>query len=279
MRAAAEAQPQVLGHRAHLRAVVEGHHHEAQEDHGRDRADPVEVHGRGAVLRPVGGLPQQLQRSEVGGDEGEAGDPGRQRPAREEVVEARLDVALGREADAEHHDEVDEQDRVVDPVCVQPHHQRTTLTRCAPPPARLASVYVSSLRGVRLHCAAAPAPPAEHELAVPRDERAPAAALGHGRVAELRVREVPPARAPAAADVDPGQQDVTGGLEPELLARVAQPGEGLHAAPGAAAARGVEHPPGEPFSIRRPAVVGGDERNRWQSLSSQPHCATRRRWR
>ena len=120
VRRAVEAQAQVLRHAAHLRAVVERHHHDPEEDHRRDRADPVVVHGRVAELRAVGGHAEDLERAEVGRDEREAGDPGGQRAAREEVVEARLDVALGREADAEHGDEVEEQDQVVRDVGVQP---------------------------------------------------------------------------------------------------------------------------------------------------------------
>jgi hypothetical protein len=57
------ATPQPLGHGAHLGAVVERHHHEPEEHHRRDRADPVEVHGRHAVLRAVGGHPQDLERA------------------------------------------------------------------------------------------------------------------------------------------------------------------------------------------------------------------------
>ena len=121
VRAVVEAQPQVLRHGADLRAVVERHHHEAEEDHGRDRADPVVVDRRDAVLGAVGAHAEHLDRAEVRGDEGEAGDPGGQRAAREEVVEARLDVALGGEADAEHDHEVRQQDRVVEPVRIEPH--------------------------------------------------------------------------------------------------------------------------------------------------------------
>ena len=121
VRAVVEAQPQVLRHRADLRAVVERHHHEAEEDHRRDRADPVVVDRRDAVLGAVGPHAEHLDRAEVRRDEREAGDPRGQRAAREEVVEARPDVALRREADAEDDDEVRQQDRVVEPVRVEPH--------------------------------------------------------------------------------------------------------------------------------------------------------------
>jgi hypothetical protein len=106
VRRVVEPQAQVLRHRANLRAVVERHHHEAQEDHRRDCADPVVVDRRDAVLGAVGRHPDHLERAEVGRDEGEAGDPRRQRAAGQEVVEARVDVALGHEPHAEHDEEV-----------------------------------------------------------------------------------------------------------------------------------------------------------------------------
>jgi len=119
VRRVVEAKAQVLGHAADLGAVVERHHHDPEEDHRRDRPDPEEVHGRDAVLGAVRRLPEDLERAEVCRYEGEPGYPRRQRAARQEVVEARLDVALGGEADAEHRDEVDRDDRVVDEVGVE----------------------------------------------------------------------------------------------------------------------------------------------------------------
>ena len=94
-----EAQAQVLGHRADLGPVVEGHHHDAQEDHRRDGADPVEVDGGHAVLGAVGRHAEDLQRAEIGGDEGQAGDPGGQRPPGEEEVDVGLDRHPGDHAD------------------------------------------------------------------------------------------------------------------------------------------------------------------------------------
>lgn len=78
VRGGAEAVQQELGHRADLGAVVERHHHQAEEDHRRDGADPVPVDGVGAVLRTVGGHTEDFGGAEVGGDERETGDPGRQ---------------------------------------------------------------------------------------------------------------------------------------------------------------------------------------------------------
>ena len=120
VRAVVEAQAQVLGDRADLRAVVERHHHQAEEDHGRDGADPVVVDRRDAVLRAVGRHADHLERAEVGRDEGQARDPRRQRAAGQEVVQARLDVALGREPHAEDDEEVRGENRVVDEVGVEP---------------------------------------------------------------------------------------------------------------------------------------------------------------
>ncbi len=119
-----EAQAQVVRDAADLGPVVEGHHHDAQEDHRGDRADPVEVHGRDAVLGTVGGHAEDLERAEVGGDEGQAGDPGGQRPAGQEEVEVRLDRQTRDGADPEHHDEVDAEDRVVERAGVEAQRAR-----------------------------------------------------------------------------------------------------------------------------------------------------------
>ena len=54
-----------LWDRAHLGAVVEGHHDQTQEDHGRDRTDPEVVEGRHAVLGAVGGHSHDLDGAEV----------------------------------------------------------------------------------------------------------------------------------------------------------------------------------------------------------------------
>ena len=120
VRGGVEALEQVLRHAAHLGAVVERHHHQAEEDHGRDRADPVVVDRRDAVLGTVGRHAEHLGRTEVGGDERQPGDPGGQRAPRQEVVETALDVSLRREPDAEYDGEVRQDNRVVDPVGVEP---------------------------------------------------------------------------------------------------------------------------------------------------------------
>ncbi len=110
-----EAHAQVFRHGAGLGAVVERHHEDADEDHGRDGADPVEVAGDDAVLGAGGAHADDFLRAEVGGDEGQAADPGGDRAAGEEEVVAGAHVALEREADAEHEDEVDQHDEPVDP--------------------------------------------------------------------------------------------------------------------------------------------------------------------
>ena len=108
-----EAQPEILRDAAYLGAVIEGHHDQAEEDHGRDRADPVVVQGRQTVLRTVGGHPDQFDGAQVGGDERQAGHPRGQRPAGEEEVEAGRHRPPGDETDSQHEDEIDDQDRVV----------------------------------------------------------------------------------------------------------------------------------------------------------------------
>ena len=64
-----------LGHRADLRAVVERHHHDTQEEHRRDGADPEVVEGRHPVLGAVGRHAHDLDSTQIGRDERDAGDP------------------------------------------------------------------------------------------------------------------------------------------------------------------------------------------------------------
>ena len=93
---------QVVRDAVHPGAVVERHHHQAEEDHRRDRADPVEVHGRDAVLGAVRGHAEDLDRAEVRGDERQPGDPGRQRAAGEQEVLAGGDRPAGHHPDPDH---------------------------------------------------------------------------------------------------------------------------------------------------------------------------------
>jgi len=109
-----EAEAEVFGDGAGLGAVVEGHHEDADEDHGGDGADPVEVAGDDAVLRAGGSHADDFLGAEVGGDEGQAADPGWDGAAGEEEVVAGAHVALEGEADAQHKDKVDQHDEPVD---------------------------------------------------------------------------------------------------------------------------------------------------------------------
>ena len=122
VRGIAETEPQILGHRADLGPVVEGHQYQPQEDHRGHRADPVVVHGRDAVLGAVGGLAEDLERTQVRRDERQARDPRRHRTPREEEVEIGLDRQPGDEPDTEHHREVDRDDHVVDCAGMQSQH-------------------------------------------------------------------------------------------------------------------------------------------------------------
>ena len=89
-----------LRHRAHLGAVVERHHHNAQKDHGRDGADPEVVHGLEAILHAIGGHTDDFHRAQVGRDEGQSGHPGGQSAAGEEEVDGARHAGLSGPADA-----------------------------------------------------------------------------------------------------------------------------------------------------------------------------------
>ena len=122
VRGVVEAPAGVLGDAADPGAVVERHHHQAEEHHRRYGADPVEVDRRDAVLGTVCSHAEDLDGAEVRRDEGQAGDPGRQRASREQEVLAGRHGSAGEEADGHHEREVDEKDAVVEEVDVQPGH-------------------------------------------------------------------------------------------------------------------------------------------------------------
>jgi len=90
-----EPPQQVLRHSSHPGAVVERHHHQTQEHHRRNGADPIEMHRRQSVLRAIGRHAQDLQRTQIRGDESQPGDPGRQRAPRQQKSEL---VATARRA-------------------------------------------------------------------------------------------------------------------------------------------------------------------------------------
>ena len=117
VRGGAVALEHELGHRAHLGAVVEGHHDQTQEDHGRDRADPEVVEGRHAVLGAVGRHSHDLDGAEVRRDEGDTRHPGRQGAARGEDAIGCGRLGAGDEPDADDEGEVDRDGDVVVPAC------------------------------------------------------------------------------------------------------------------------------------------------------------------
>src|SRR2546422_10762135 len=69
-----------------------------------------------AVLGAGRGHPDAFLRARVCGDKSQAGDPRWNRPAREEEILAAANDSSQCPADAEHEDEVDDQDRIVDPA-------------------------------------------------------------------------------------------------------------------------------------------------------------------
>ena len=113
VRLAVVPAPQILGDAADPGAVVERHHHDAEEDHGRHRADPVVVHDADAVLGSAGRHAEDLDRAQIGRDERNPGDPGRERPAGQEEVRRGLDQTAEREPDPDDEDEVDDQQHEV----------------------------------------------------------------------------------------------------------------------------------------------------------------------
>ena len=85
-----------------------------EEEHGGDGADPIPVRGQDAVLIGGGRPAHQFERAEVGGEEAEARDPGRHLAAGQEEIFAGVGEALQIEADAQHGDEIHDDDREVD---------------------------------------------------------------------------------------------------------------------------------------------------------------------
>jgi len=69
-----------------LRDVIEGHHHQAEEQHGGNSADPIPVTGKDSVLIGRAGPTQQFERTEIGGNERQASDPGGHFAARHEKI-------------------------------------------------------------------------------------------------------------------------------------------------------------------------------------------------
>ena len=109
-----EAEAEELWDGTGLGSVVERHHEDADEDHGWDGSDPIELAGDDAVFGSGGAHADDFLGSEVGGDEGEAADPGGDGASSEEEIVGGAHVALEGEADAEDEDEVDQHDEPVD---------------------------------------------------------------------------------------------------------------------------------------------------------------------
>ena len=108
--ALAEAELQVSRHRVGLADIVERHHDHAQQQHGGDSADPVPVGSEDAILVGRAGPAHQFQRTEIGGNKAESGDPGCHfAPGHEELFTG---VGLGLEvkADPDDHGKVDGND-------------------------------------------------------------------------------------------------------------------------------------------------------------------------
>jgi hypothetical protein len=110
-----ESKPQVLRYRPRARPVIERHHEDAKEDHRRDRADPVEMAGRDAVLRTGRCHADDFLRAQVGRNERQAAHPRGDRASRLKEVHAGRRRALQCEADTQHEPEVDEHQHPVEP--------------------------------------------------------------------------------------------------------------------------------------------------------------------
>jgi len=109
-----EAEPEVLRDASGFRSVVEGHHEDADEDHGGDGADPIEMTGDDAVFGSGGAHADDFLGSQICADEGQAADPGRDRASCEEEVVAGAHVALEGKSDSQDEDEIDQHDQPVD---------------------------------------------------------------------------------------------------------------------------------------------------------------------
>ena len=112
-RSLAVAKLQVSGYRVRLRHVIKGDHHNAEEQHRRNRADPVPVRGQHAVLISRSRPAQQFERAQVGGDETQAGHPGPHALTSKEEVIARPNPALQVHSNSQHQREVQTYDKQI----------------------------------------------------------------------------------------------------------------------------------------------------------------------
>ena len=88
-------------------AVVERHHVDAEEEHRRNGADPVEVGDVHPVLERIPGHPQQFEGTEVRREKREPGDPGAVLPARQKEIVLVRGETLEVVPDPEDEDEVE----------------------------------------------------------------------------------------------------------------------------------------------------------------------------
>ena len=93
--------------------VVERHHHHREKHDRRDGADQVGVGPEHAVLVGHGRPAHRLQRTKIGRDEAQAGNPGRHLAARHEEILAGGGVLLEIKPYAEAEGEVDGNDEVI----------------------------------------------------------------------------------------------------------------------------------------------------------------------
>src|SRR5437762_8969804 len=96
------------------RAIIERHHKDAHEHHGRDGADPVKMTREDAVLCAGCAHADDFLRAQVIGDKRQAADPRGNRAAGEEKIRAGLHVALEGCTDAKDEREVHGHDDPVD---------------------------------------------------------------------------------------------------------------------------------------------------------------------
>ena len=102
-----ETQFQISRHRVRLRNVVEGHHHQREEQHCGDGADPIPVRGQNAVLIGRSGPAHQFQRAQVCRQEAQSRDPGGHFASGHEEVFAGVGLALQVKADGQYQREVE----------------------------------------------------------------------------------------------------------------------------------------------------------------------------
>ena len=87
-------QLQVAGHRVGLGDVVERHHDQREKQHRRDCADPIPVRCQDSILIGRRRPPHEFERAQIGGQEAQAGNPGRHLAAGHEEVFARAGLAF-----------------------------------------------------------------------------------------------------------------------------------------------------------------------------------------